>query len=69
MIVGLENYYKMIDNNKSFEISDLHNRKHKFMISAGSKHYIHIDTSTGDSQVVHKDTIKKYIDVIFEISH
>lgn len=65
MLAGLENYYEMVDRNESFEIADLHGRKHSFKFSPGSGHYVHTDTSTGHSMVIHKHTVKIYIGAMF----
>jgi hypothetical protein len=66
VIVGLENFYTLAKNNKNFELFDFDHNNHIFRIMPGSNNFLHVNTATGDTNIVHKDTIKLYIESLFQ---
>jgi hypothetical protein len=65
-IAGLENFYRLVDKNKNFEIRDLMNRHHVFNFAPGSLHYIHLETESGQRNFIHRDSVKAYIANLFQ---
>jgi hypothetical protein len=64
MLVGFEEYFRMIDRELNFVMHDRHNKELKFRYMPATRQYLFTNTS-GDCFTVHKDSLKTFIVKLF----